>query len=236
VSAPKLAIHDGRQLADVQVARSALSVIGERIPRGRVSATRSVFLALLEAAGEATPWTRRAIADRAGVGTGLVKDAVEALEVLGLLRVLVDGSWQLVTPSAEAPPLPEVELKGGPLDGVDPELRARAEKFYVVHVGRVEQIRGGRPARTDLVLAAAVRILRKEPNPHEILARLDWALGQRFYADKVLSLGDFERWYGRISAAYLADKATEKRAPREREVVPFRPHGSYESERLEVRA
>jgi hypothetical protein len=101
-------------------------------------------------------------------------------------------------------------------------VRERAEKFYAVHAKRVEHIRGGPVRRDETQIAAAVTILKRQPDAREILARIDFALGERFFADKVLRLTDLNHWWPKISAAYLASRAQQQRQPDGRVDAPAR--------------
>ena len=221
-------------------------MLAERVERRRLAASRSVLMALIEAAGDPKPWSLSALAERAGVGAPIVRETLEALKTLGLVEVGDDGALRLVSISGTegVPDLPPV-VKSRPTDCFDPEMVQRAEKFFVVHAERVAPVRGSKPSRTDQAIAAACRILRVEPSGVEILRRLDWALEHRFFADKVLLMTGFESWFGRISAAYRADRVQSDRqlardAQRDAVRAPAvglaetrAPSVSYESDRVE---
>lgn len=228
-------VRDGRQLADIQIARAGLSMIGEHCERRLIAPARSTYLALVECAGEPGGWTQAALAKRAGIGPGLLKESLATLEALGFLRAMDDGSLQLSSPSGSgeiALPVVEPALPhAAPIPASADNPRAVA--FYEFHAARVERIGGGRPRRTPAALSAAEKILALQSDSAQIRARLEFALGHRFYASKALTLCEFERWWARINADYLAESGQQSRS------VAIRPEArpartSYESERVEV--
>lgn len=198
-------MRDARPLPAVCLSRSDLAVLGERVEPRRLASVRSCYMALLELAGEPDGWTKGQLAARAGVGTNLLRDCVGVLEGAGLVRVLEDGSLQLAAPSGQEVMPVDVEpdqLRVVP--AVPDELDVRADAFYRWHAARIGRQTGSAPSRGPAVLAAAKRILRREPDGDRIKARVEWALSERFYADKVVTLQKLDTWWPRICLAFDA--------------------------------
>lgn len=227
----KTRVRDARPLPAVCLSRSDLAVLGERVEPRRLASVRSCYMALLEQAGEPEGWTRGQLATRAGIGTGLLKDCLTALEGVGLVRVLEDGSLQLAAPSGqEVLPVvvePERDLRVVP--ATPDELDVRADAFYRWHAARIGRQTGSAPSRSPAVLAAAKRILKREPDGERIKARVEWALTERFYADKVVTLQKLDTWWARICLAF---DAAQGREPQER-VAGFQSV-SYDGDRVRV--
>jgi hypothetical protein len=223
-----LAVLDGRSTLAVQVPTEDLARIAEGFDRRRILPGRSVYLALVEATVSRRTWTKKTLAERAGVSTSLLNAVVEGLVRLGL--VAVDGdTWRL---QAGVPPelLPTVPVAAPPSRWTDQQLQ-RAERFYTVHAAKVKEVRGDDPPRSPQQIEAGAKILEREPEAKAVMDRLDFALADRFYADKVLSLRDFERWFPRISAAFLA---ASRRAGNDRPDRPAASHVSYDGDRVQV--
>lgn len=202
-----MAVHDGRARASVCLSKSELTALAERIESKRLARTRSVYLALVEAVGE--QWSRGDIAARAGVSTALLKETIQELELGGFVRYREDEALVLnraedLGPAPQLPVTTEAQLKEP--DEEAAAMRKRCEAFHRFHASLIQEHAGGKvPAKTADALAAARKILEREPDSTVIRARLQYALGHRFYADKVLTLMNFERWWPRISAAHTAE-------------------------------
>ena len=198
-----LVVTDGRQQAALLIQASDLAIISERCPKQRAAAVRSTYVALLEMIQSGRRWTLKATAERAGVGTGRLKDAMQDLRDLGMLREDADGAMRLASVgSVEALPVLTAPARERATDGMDPALVARAERFCVKHAERIRLATGSVPAQSDVQVAAACRIIGKMDDAVAIMARLDWALAERFYADKVATMKRFAEWWDRICLAY----------------------------------
>lgn len=226
----KTRVRDARPLPAVCLSRADLAVLGERVEPRRLPAVRSTLLALLELAGEPEGWTKNQLAQRAGVGTGLLRDCLGVLERTGLVRCLEDGSLMLSAPSGQEalPMVPEQQPARVAPPRVD-ELEQRARGFMAWHAGRIAQQTGKPPAGTPAALAAGKQILRHEADGSKIRARIEWALTDRFYADKVVTLQSLARWWQKICLAFDAAQARE---PQERS-ASFQSV-SYDGDRVQV--
>lgn len=208
----KTRVRDARPLPAVCVSRADLAVLGERVEPRRLAPVRSCYLALLELAGEPEGWTKGQLAARAGVGTGLLNECLPVLEAVGLVRQLEDGSLMLSAPSGQEalPVVPDPELR---VIASEPDpLDVRADAFFRWHAGRIARQTGSPPSRCPAALAAAKRVLKREPDGVRIKAVVEWALGERFFADKVCSIQRLDQWWAKIALAF--DAANSTPAPR----------------------
>jgi hypothetical protein len=231
----RLAVRDGRASSVIVIDCHELALLNERVERRYQSQARSVYLALVEAGGKPEGWSRKSLAERAGVGVPIVSRTIESLTELGIVRVGDDGAIWLGSLTVPREPLAVVDpgLVAGPVVA-GPVASERAERFFEFYAGRIGDVVGERPPRGREQLRAADRILGIESDSTQIRARLEFALGHRFYADKVLTMKRFAEWFARISAAYKAQEVTDARSRQDRpEVAPAR-RVSYESERVQV--
>jgi hypothetical protein len=72
--------------------------------------------------------------------------------------------------------------------------------------------------------------LKQEPDGGRIKARIEWALSERFYADKVVTLQSVERWWQRICLAFDAAQGQQQAAQAE----PGWRAVSYDTDRVKV--
>jgi hypothetical protein len=226
----RLRVRDARPLPVVCMSRQDLAVLGERVEPRRLAPVRSIYLALLELAGDAEGWTKAQLAARAGVGASLLNDCLPVLERTGLIRILEDGSLQLSAASGEEtlPVVVEPELRVVP--ALPDPLDERADAMFRWHAGRIGKQTGSAPSRCPAALAAARRILKREPDGTRIKAVVEWALSERFYADKVVTLQRLDQWWGRICLGF--DAAQGKERPEQR--GGGWASVSYDGERVEV--
>lgn len=226
----KTRVRDARLLPAVCLSRADLAVLGERVESRRLASVRSCYMALLELAGETDGWTKGQLAARAGVGNTLLNDCLTLLTGAGMVRVLEDGSLQLSAPSGQEtlPVVAEPELR---VVAQEPdELDRRARGFLLWHSERIGKQTGKPAPSSAAALASARRILSQEPDGARIKARIEWALTERFYADKVVTLQSVERWWQRTCLAFDAAQGQER---------PQEPSGalrtvSYDGERVAV--
>jgi hypothetical protein len=231
LSAREIVVLDGRQTQAVTVGRDELALLAERCEARKLSTARSVYLALLEAAGSAQAWDRKATAARAGVSESLLARTIAELEYFGFLRYRDDGRVQLgVGPVAQdrgAPVKKDVPKE-------PPKHSERAERFWEFHAARVRSLHGCDPPKGPAQFAAADRILDREQDATEIKARLDWALARPFYASKVTTLAGFDRWWARIAADYLAERTAPNGRASQPSPDPAWRSVSYESDRVKI--
>lgn len=222
-------VRDGRPLPTVCMARQDLAVLGERVEPRRLAPVRSTYLALLELAGEADGWTKGQLAARAGIGPTLLNDCLTILEQSGLVRPLEDGSFQLSAPSGDValPVVVEPDLREAP-SAPDP-LDERADAFFRWHAGRIGRQTGSAPSRCPTALAAARRILKREPDGTRIKAIVEWALSKEFFADKVVTIQRLDQWWGKVCLAF--DAAQGKDRPEQAAALRT---VSYDGERVQV--
>jgi hypothetical protein len=226
----KTRVRDARPLPTVCVARQDLAVLGERVEPRRLAPVRSTYLGLIELAGDPEGWTKGQLAARAGIGTVLLNDCLGVLERSGLIRVLEDGSYQLSAPSGDValPVVAEPDLRVVP---PPPDLLGeRADAMFRWHAGRIGKQTGSAPSRCPAALAAARRILKREPDGTRIKAVVEWALSERFFADKVVTWQRLDQWWGRICLGF--DAAQGKERPEQR--GGGWASVSYDSDRVQV--
>lgn len=206
MSARGFVVRDGRQTSSIHVERLDLAVLAERAEHNRLIYWRSIYLALLEQNG--SRWTKKELAARAGVGASTLNEVLKDMERAGVIVRYENDDLQLGggKPSTEEQ---EVLIEAEPVAPPPPD--ERAERFFQVYAERVEPVRGDRPRRDPDQIAAARKILNREADALVIMNRLEFALGHRFYADKVLKMTDFERWWMKVNAACIADQKHEQR-------------------------
>ena len=225
-------VRDARPLPVIMVARTDLAVLGERVEPRRLPAVRSCLLALLEVAGEPGGWSRAQLARRAGVGPALLKECLVTLVETGLVQELEDGSLQLAAPSGqEVLPVVVPEPVPEPVPVLPDERVERARRFVRWHAGRIARQTGAAPSDGPAVLAAAKRILGREPDGERVRAVIEWALSERFFADKVATLGRTDTWWPRLCLAF---DAAQGRGEKPGQQPPDWRALSYGSDHIEV--